>query len=66
MLNDQHIGLGGRRVDAPCVERSFNDGLGAAHVRALMVLAKAVSSGALGAVVMGTLWFGYILVSAGR
>jgi hypothetical protein len=46
--------------------RSFGDGLGAAHVRALMVLAQAVSGGALGVIIVGAVWFAYLLVSVGN
>lgn len=65
MLNNQYTRFDEPQGDAVCASRSFDE-LGAAHVRALMVFAKAVSGGALGLIVIGAVWFGYILVNVGN
>lgn len=65
MFNEQHTRVE-ERPAALCVGRSFNDGLGAAHVRALMVFAKTVNGAALGVIVVGAVRFAYILISVGN
>jgi hypothetical protein len=62
----RHSGLGARQADAYPAIGAFDDRVGAAHVRALMIFAKTVSSGALGAIVIGVLWFAYILLTVGK
>lgn len=66
MSERRHSGLGACRADAYPAIGAFDGRVGAAHVRALVILAKTVSSGALGAIVLGVLWFAYILLTVGR